>query len=312
VGDSYIALLADLLSPLGIAVIDASHDAVRKASAPVLRRALERSSEVEQALVARRAELEAKGLTPQVVDVKGLSVVFTREAGVKRRLSTAEAAAAWSPDALLTPNVLLRPIVESSLLPTVGYIGGPGEIAYFAQVGAVADALEVDRPLVIPRWSCTLIEPRVQELMERFGVQPDALARPDALESQVARRAMGDETMAALASLRSAIDAAAATIGDEARDLGLERALLGAKGGFLFRVERLERRLVAGLKRRDHTQLRDVATLRAALYPMGKRQERALNIIPILSRNGCELLSEMRDAASAHAHALIAGQRLPS
>ena len=71
------------------------------------------------------------------------------------------------------------------------------------------------------------------------------------------------------------------------------------------RVDRLERRLVAGVKRREHERLRDVATLRAALFPLGTRQERALNLIPLLSRHGLDLLPEMRDAAMAHAAALI-------
>lgn len=73
----------------------------------------------------------------------------------------------------------------------------------------------------------------------------------------------------------------------------------------LFRVDRLERRLVAGIKRREHQQLREVATLRAFLYPLNTRQERAMNLVPTLSRHGLELLGEMRDAASTHADSLI-------
>ena len=71
------------------------------------------------------------------------------------------------------------------------------------------------------------------------------------------------------------------------------------------RVDRLERRLVAGIKRREHAQLREVATLRAALYPRGVRQERALNLLPTLARHGLGLLGEMRDAAGPHAQRLV-------
>ncbi len=309
VGGAYVALLAQMLSPLGVAVIDASHDAVRAASEPMLRRALEKSAGVEEALIARRGEIERRGLEPQVVDVKGLSLVFAREHGIKRRIATVEAAAmVASSDALLTPNVLLRPIVEAAILPTISYVGGPGEIAYFAQVGAVADALGVEPPLVVPRWSCTLIEPRVQALLNRLDVQPDALARPDALESRLARQAMSNGMTEALAALRASVEGAGTALAEEARALGMDGALTGAKGALNHRVDRLERRLVAAVKRREHALLRDVATLRANLYPLHKRQERALNIIPILSRNGCGLLNEMRDAAATHADALIAGR----
>src|SRR4029077_555569 len=91
---------------------------------------------------------------------------------------------------LLSPNVLLRPIVEQAILPTVAYVAGPGELSYFAQTSAVADALGVNRPLALPRWSCTLIEPQVQRLLDTFGITPDALAQPDAFEGVVARAAM--------------------------------------------------------------------------------------------------------------------------
>ena len=73
----------------------------------------------------------------------------------------------------------------------------------------------------------------------------------------------------------------------------------------LHRADRLERRLVAGIKRREHVRLSEVATLRGALFPLNVRQERALNLVPILSRHGLDLLPEMRDAASAHAAALV-------
>ena len=73
------------------------------------------------------------------------------------------------------------------------------------------------------------------------------------------------------------------------------------------RVMRLERRLLAGVARREHARMRDLATARASLYPFGERQERALNLIPTLSRHGIALLTEMRDAAGQHASRLVEG-----
>src|SRR5258708_19041569 len=147
------------------------------------------------------------GYDPQVADVDSLSLVFMREGSIKRRASVAESAAlAADRKALLTPNVLLRPIVERELLPSIAYVAGPGEIAYFAQVSAVADVLGVDRPLALPRWSCTLVEPHIAELQRRYGATPDALARPDAFEALVARASMGKGTADTLRELREVID----------------------------------------------------------------------------------------------------------
>jgi uncharacterized protein YllA (UPF0747 family) len=252
----------------------------------------------------RTRELRAAGFEPQVEDVPGLSLVFTRDEGIKRRLGLSEAGAARG---IHTPNVLLRPIVEQAVLPTVAYVAGPGELAYFAQVSAVAGALELDAPLAVPRWSCTLLEPKVEALMADLGTTMEEVALPHALETRIARSAMGSETAGALDAVRASISAMPTTLGGEVGALGLDRAVQGATQSLLHRLERLERRIVAGVKRREVARLRDVATLRGALYPLGTKQERALNLIPLLARHGVELLAEMCDAAADHAQRLVRG-----
>jgi bacillithiol synthase len=305
-GSAFVALLRTLLAPLGIPVLDASHPAVRSESEPTIRSALARAAEVERALAARASRIRAMDHEPQVDDVPGLALAFVRDAGVKRRLTVAEARTATGH---LTPNVLLRPIVEQALLPTVAYMAGPGELAYFAQVGAVAEALEVPVPLALPRWSCTLVEPHVQALLDRLGVDRSDLDQPDALEGRMARAAMHDRSVQALRALRGEIARLPEGLAADSGPLGLDPAVTGAMQSLAHRVDRLERRLVAGIKRRETARMQDVATLRAALRPRGGRQERVLNAIPMLSRNGCGLLLEMSHAARSHAVSLIAPGR---
>jgi bacillithiol synthase len=305
-GDAFVSLLRTMLAPLGVPVLDASHPAVRAESDPMVRSSLRLAAEVEQALAARAKAIRALGHEPQVDDVPGLALAFVRDGGAKRRVTVAEARTARGS---LTPNVLLRPIVEHALLPTVAYMAGPGELAYFAQVGAVADALGVAIPLAVPRWSCTLIEPHVQALLDRMGVTLGDLDQPDALEGRIARAAMSDTSARALESLRREIARVPEALSAECGPLGLDAALVGARQALAHRVDRLERRLVAAIKRRETAKMRDVATLRAALRPRGNRQERLLNAIPLLSRHGCGLLVEMSRAARTHATSLVAPGR---
>ena len=307
-GDAFVSLLRELLEPFGMPVLDASHPAVRNASDATLRAALDGAESIERALAQRSRDIRGAGMEPQVVDVPGLSLVFTRDGTVKRRLPMTEAASAsTNASAWLTPNVLLRPIVEQAILPTIGYVAGPGELSYFAQVSAVADALGLPQPLALPRWSCTLIEPAAARLLERFKVDPDALDQPDALEGMVARTAMGAGSGAALTALRDAIAALPVALAPEAGPLGLSGAVEGAMQSLHHRVDRLERRLVAGVKRREQGALRDVATLRGLLRPLNMRQERVLNLMPILGRHGRELLTEMHASALEHAARLVQG-----
>ncbi len=304
-GEAFVLLLRQLLAPLGIAVLDGSHPAVRAVGAGIIARALAGAAEVERALAARTAEIVRAGEAPQVQDVAGLSLVFAREGSVRRRVAVGDVPGA---DAILTPNVLLRPILEYAVLPTVAYVGGPGEVAYFAQVAPVAETLEVPCPVVVPRWSCTLIEPHVQRLLDRYGVMPADLVAPNALEGRLARAAMSDATASALARLRAAIAALPHLLEAESGPLGLEAAVQGASQSLQHRVDRLERRLAAAVKRRESKQMRDVITLRGALFPKGVRQERLLNPVPLFARHGLVLLDEMREAARVYADAVTGSQ----
>ena len=309
VGDAFVYLLRALLEPFGMPVLDASHSGVRATSDAILRAALSAAEPIERALLQRGRDIRGAGMETQVVDVPGLTLVFTRDDAIKRRLPVSEAASASrNAQAWFTPNVLLRPIVEQAILPTIAYVAGPGELAYFAQVSAVADTLALAQPLALPRWSCTLIEPAAERLLEKFNVRPGALDQPDALEGAVARAAMSTASGGALSALRDAIAALPRVLASEADPLGLGGAVEGAMQSLHHRVDRLERRLVAGIKRRDRGVLRDIATLRAMLRPMNMPQERVLNLMPMLSRHTRELLAEMHAWAVEHATRVVQGR----
>lgn len=308
VGSAYLRLLRALLEPLGVAVLDASHPSVRQAGEPLLRRALVRAAEVEQALEARTAMIAAHGFTPQVAPVPGLSLVFARDGAGKARVPIARAAAvAAEPDAELGPNVLLRPVVERAILPTLAYVAGPGELAYFAQVSAVAEVLEAAAPLALPRWSCTLVEPDVQALLDRHGLDVGDLADPHAVERRLAQALLPDEVADTLAELRTAVARAAERLAGTPADLLPHTVATGFQGQLEHRIGRLERRYRAAVARREQGLMREVAVLRGTLHPGGQRQERALNLIPLLARFGSDTLREMAAVAREHARTLLYG-----
>ena len=312
IGGAYVGLLRGMLAPLGIAVLDSSHGSVREAATPILRAALERAGAVEEACARRATELREAGYEPQVEPVPGLSLVF-RLGATKERIRVADAARslAESSPRHLAPNVLLRPVVERAILPTVAYVGGPGELAYFAQVGAVADALDSRRPLVVPRWSGMVIEPHIRRLLERRGLTPEALADPSAPEREVAARAMPSDAREAIEQLRRDIDRAAARLSGATNPSGVgappPAVVEGARRALTDRVERLERRYLAAAKRGDDAAMRDLATLRGALRPLGRPQERALNLLPMVARHGAPLLAAMMAESRRHALRLVGG-----
>jgi bacillithiol synthase len=308
-GDAYVRLLRGVLEPLGIAVLDAAHPATRTAASSVTRLALRRAHAVTSGLRERAQEMLALGLRPQVRYVAGRTLVFSVNGTRRQRIRISEASsvaeAAGAGD--LSPNVLLRPVVERCILPTVAYIGGPSEIAYFAQVSAVAQALDIEPPYVVPRWSGYLIEPHVQRALETLGVGVEELRDPHAVEGRVAREELPAPVRDALAVARGHAQELAPAILEAARasDLDIAAAAVhGAAGQLEHKLDRLHRRLVAAVKRRGSDRLQLLATARGSLFPGDEPQERALNVIPFLARYGNEPLEHVLAAAREHVSAL--------
>jgi bacillithiol biosynthesis cysteine-adding enzyme BshC len=322
-GDAYVRMLRGLLEPLGIAVMDASHPAVRDAARPILLDAVDRAASIASATAERAAAIRRAGFEPQVEDERGLSLVFviekvsgqgTGDGIVKRRLSVDETRStkrAALSGAALSANVLLRPVVERFLFPTVAYVAGPGELAYFTQANAVAAALDREPVVGVPRWSCTVIEPFAARALQRLGVEYGAVKDRHALERRLASASLPATVAAAWKQLQEQVHAAVRDLGAAVDDASLmpPTVIEGLERSLAHRLNRTERRLIAAAKRRDERVVRDVAAASAALFPFGQRQERVLNYIPMLARSGDALLEEMRSAAAAHADTLLGAAR---
>ena len=310
VGDAYLSLMRRMLEPLGIPVLDASHTSVMRASQPLLQRALRSARDIDAGLVERDAALRAAGHQPQVRHVPGLSLVFEYVNGAKQRVPLSRATAvARTRDAVLGPNVLLRPMLERALLPTVAYAAGPGELAYFAQVSALVPTLGVPEPLAVPRWSGIIVEPYVERILERLNLTIDEVADRDAaLERLVAQRiprSVARSISETRDTVHRAIDAMRNAFAEDERPLVERRVVDGAEGQLMHRLDRLERRVLAAAKRREAELVERVDAVHAALHPLSRPQERVLNLIPILAREGPPLLEAMRKAAATHAASLV-------
>lgn len=320
IGAAYVQLLRALLEPLGVAVVDAAHPSLRLAADPFLRHALRHASPVHDALRVRVTEIEAAGFSPQVEVVDGLSLVFRTQLSargglvgrIRERVPITEASsvAREAEPGTLGANVLLRPVLERSLLPTVCYLAGPGELAYFAEVAPVATTLGAAVPVVAPRWAGEIIEVEARRTQARLGLEDSVLRDPHAAEQVIARARLDDGVADMLERLRVTLDAQVGVLrevvrGDDAPVA--DEVVNGLARDLSHRLDRFERRVLAGVKRRETEALGEVAALRAALRPMGESPERVLNLLPFLARFGPDVLRRMCQAATPHARALVTG-----
>lgn len=320
VGEAYVQLLRGLLEPLGIAVLDAAHPALRHAADPFLRRALQHSPALVDALGSRTSAITAAGFTAQVDVMDGLSPVFRTQAGTSGRERDRVRARVPVTDATrvvreadvgtLGANVLLRPVIERALLPTVAYHAGPGELAYFAQVSPIADVLGLETPLAVPRWSGELIDNRAERMRIELGLDDAMLRDPHAAESRVARESVDADVQDAIERLRIAVETQVRAVRETLTSddpIVSPDVVAGLAKSLGLRLERFERRVIAGAKRREHALMRDVAFVRAALRPQGQSPERKLNLLPMIARFGPAILDAMRVEAHAYAERFVQG-----
>ena len=325
VAEACALALADLLAPFGVVVCRGWDAALKRAAAPVLLEALRSARPLDEALARESERLRAAGAEPPVAVGDGMSLVMvegadgrdrlriaeggfvTRRSGERLDLAAVEAMLAATPERV-SANVLLRPAVEAHLLPTVAYVGGPAELGYLAQVGPLFAHLAVPRPVPTPRLSGFVVEAKVQRGLDRFGLVPADLARPEgALASAIAREALPADAAAALAALREALEHGYAGVRDAAVRLErtLERPVETARNQAVHGVDEIEKRLVAALKRNNETALQQLARVRASLFPDGKPQERVLTAASYLARHGRSVVALLHEAARAHAARLL-------
>jgi uncharacterized protein YllA (UPF0747 family) len=158
----------------------------------------------------------------------------------------------------------------------------------------------------LPRWSATILEPRIERILERLGISREELRNRTAVETRLARLSMPEQVAASLRRLRSDIEADVTALEMADHDnLVVAASVQGLRRTLLHRLERAERRYVAAVKRRETELMHEIATAAAALYPNGERQERVLNFVPFLTRYGRLLLEQMRVEAQHHGERLV-------
>jgi bacillithiol synthase len=195
-----------------------------------------------------------------------------------------------------SPNVFLRPVVESTVFPTVAYVGGPGELSYFAQISALFPAFGIEPPMVFPRASLLLVEMPMRRLLEKLEIEPERLNQPrHELVEQLARESVPDRVRAILEQLEQGVAEGYRSLIEEAKQIDptLEGALARLRNEALSRVADSERKVTQHVKRKEGVRIGQLDRLLDHLRPEGKPQDRVLNVVPFLARHGLGLLTEM-------------------
>ena len=186
---------------------------------------------------------------------------------------------------LLSPKAALRPIVQDTLLPTIAYVGGPGEIAYWAQLKGVYQAFELPMPAVVPRASFTLIEPKIKRHLDKFGLSAQqVIAGQEEGGQTVLRSLVPEETTQKIQQSRESIIREIKSLGETIVPVDPTLASLvdKTKSSIEKQLQSLEQRMLKSVQDREQVVLAQWQAVVENLLPEGKLQERQVSALPFL------------------------------
>ncbi|MBS1798607.1 MAG: bacillithiol biosynthesis cysteine-adding enzyme BshC [Acidobacteria bacterium] len=316
-------LIARIFARQGLIVVDASGREFHSMGASTLRYAIENTDQLHQALLARTEQLTSHGYHAQVLVAEASSLLFlvdetTGERVALRRTSDpATNELQWragshiyttvalleiletAPERL-SPNALLRPVFQDTVLPTAAYVGGPAEIAYFAQSAVLYQQILGRLTPVLPRLSATLIEPAITTIMEKDEVQlPDAMTTAEELAQRLGARAMPIPLKRKLAAAGNALESELDALTEYLRgiDSSLGTAAETSSSKMRYQMDRLRRMAATYELQKEASLGKHAAAITLNLFSNGHPQERVLAGVWFMARYGEELIERIVQVA---------------
>ncbi len=295
--DSFAELIASLV-PKGLVLVDSLLPELRRAGAPLFQAIASRWDEVQGAIGARSRELEAAGYTPQVIAREGEYTLLFRLADDRRReLLVSPSASIDAPERIST-SALTRPLLQDFVLQPDVFLGGPAEVAYYAQIAPLHELLGVRQPRVALRAHALAAPKRIVRYYERFGIDPrETFSSADDMlitrepagvsEVQAITRDAEQEFLEAIAKIRTI-----ALPADHALARSVDRSI----GHLHYHFKKLSERAIRGLVRKDRERYAALRELVATFYPDRIVQDRCVAWFALWSDAGDHLLDALVDA----------------
>ena len=314
-GDAFARLYSKIFAEWGVILIDGYDPELHRIAQPIYRAAAEHSEEIDQLLLERGKTLEHAGYHQQVKVTSSSTLLFEIAEGkrsVVHRSNGGFKAGTnrYSKEELLqkveaapenfSANVLLRPVIQDYLLPTLAYTGGPAEVAYFAQVAVVYEKLLGRVTPVLPRFSATVVSEKMGKLLNKYGMKLAHLfVGPDALKIAMAKRVLPGSLQSNLQNADGVVQASLARIKADLGQLDptLVQSASRAEAKMRYQIDRLSQRAARAELLRNEIIARHADLLSSNLFPHKNLQEREIAGVFFVAQHGFDLLHRLYDAA---------------
>jgi bacillithiol biosynthesis cysteine-adding enzyme BshC len=322
-GSAFGKLLARLLVGRGIIFIDQLDARLHRLMAPVFRRALDQEEPLRNSLLDQAKELEHRGFHAQVKVTREATLLFYNVEGRREPVRShngkfSAGKALFSREELasliektpedFSPNALLRPVIQDTLLPTAAYIGGPAEVAYMAQARVAYKQILGRMPAILPRAGFTIVQPAVANLLEKYGLEMrDFFQGRQHLRKTMEAKSLPSDLARSFddgeQSLRSLLGAYEEPL--KKLDPSLLGMLQSAESKMLYQFAKLRGKAAEAENFRTGVLERHERILLDSLYPHRGLQERSLCVLPFLAEYGLAFLDDLAHASPAPGSAEI-------
>jgi len=298
--DAFATLIARLFRDWGVVLIDPLNQQLKRLAAPIYSLAIERSREINDALISRGKELESDGFHAQVkVDESYFPLFWHDEDGRRQALKfttrgtvvTKDKSREFKLEELrriaqdnpqqFSPSVVLRPVVQDYLLPTICYFGGSAEIAYFAQNSVVYRHLNRPSTTILHRQSFTILEAASQRIMSALDVEfRDLFASSEKLKLNFAKEKLSEDAGRLFAEVEERINIELNRLDQHiaSADPTISKNLANRRRKMLYHIAALRDKFYRSQAMKDETLVSRIDRLLTHVLPGGQLQERVLNI----------------------------------
>ncbi len=304
-GRAFRALLERLLAGRGVLFVNPLDESVRRLAAPILKETVRQDESLHGKLIERGKQLEAAGYHAQVHVEAKTSLVFlldgdrratlrrqngeyaSKEKSAKdRKYSAAELIERAEQ---LSPNALLRPVVQDFVLPTVAYVGGPAELAYMAQSQVLYRELLGRMPVMVSRGGFTLLDARSAKLMERYGLSlPAFFHGQDGVRDAIAQKLVPPALTEEFGNVRRTVSQSMERLRDDLAsfDATLAAAANKSLAKITYQLSKMEGKTARETLKRNQRAMADASYMSGLIFPDKHLQERYYSILPFLARHG--------------------------
>jgi bacillithiol biosynthesis cysteine-adding enzyme BshC len=324
-GSAFALLFSRLFAEFGVILLDPTDKDFHELAKPLLKAAIEQAGELDDALLEQGKKIEKAGYHQQVKVTPASTLLFHVKHGartvVRRKVEGSKgnefgvgdermqgndfvAELERAPETF-NPNVLLRPVVQDYLLPTLVYAGGAAEIAYFAQAAVVYQKLLGRVTPILPRFSATLLEPKPERILSRYNLGlPKVFEGPEKVKEAMGAQSLPADLQArfqdAYANVEKSMIALRESVGK--LDPTLISAANRTRISMWHQVNRLHRRATRAELLRNEAVVRHADTLSNSLYPDNSLQERGIAGVSFVARYGQQLLADLYGQMNVDCH----------